>query len=156
MHLNQQFPDGDALPAAEAEAALRWLVDYREERNLHSLPTGLDFLVLTRQHEPMAATRKRPNLADWEQFWSLRDTGSIQAEVKLRGEDPLWRAGWTGFLGRADYDLTDKSPGRGAGKGGRNLGADGDLAGDGPGYRDWKRTPAYQQWLQETGQVEKK
>jgi hypothetical protein len=156
MHLNQQFPDGDALPAAEAEAALRRLVDYREERNLHSLPTGLDFLVLTRQHEPMAATRKRPNLADWEQFWSLHDTGSIQAEVKLRGEDPLWRNGWTGFLGRADYDLTDKSPGRGAGKGGRNLGADGDLAGDGPGYRDWKRTPAYQQWLQETGQVEKK
>src|SRR5205823_4188820 len=144
------------LSSREADEALRRLVDYREERNLYSLPEGLDFLVLTRDHQPAATTRPRPKLADWEKFWGLHDTGSLQAEVKLRGEDPLWRAGWTGFLGRADYDLTDKSPGRGAGKGGRNLGADGDLAGDGPGYRNWRKTPAYQQWLEDTGQVEKR
>jgi hypothetical protein len=155
FHLNQQFPERDTLPAVEAEAALRRLIDFHEERNLYSLPEGIDFLVLTRDHHPAGVTRPRPKLADWEQFWSLQDTGSLQAQVRLRGDDPSWRAGFTGFLTRAEYDLMDKSPGHGAGKGGRNLGADGNLAGDGSAYTRWRTTPAYQQWLLDTGQVEK-
>ena len=39
------------------------------------------------------------------------------------------------------------------GKDGKNLGADVDLVGPGPAYERWKKTPEYQQWLKDTGQL---
>ena len=41
------------------------------------------------------------------------------------------------------------------GKDGKDLGADVDLVGPGPAYERWKKTPEYQQWLKDTGQVKK-
>src|SRR6185369_7933420 len=40
-----------------------------------------------------------------------------------------------------------------AGKDGKDLGADVDLVGPGAAYERWKKTPAYQQWLKDTGQL---
>jgi hypothetical protein len=40
-----------------------------------------------------------------------------------------------------------------AGKDGKDLGADVDLVGPGAAYKRWKKTPEYQQWLRDTGQV---
>jgi hypothetical protein len=37
----------------------------------------------------------------------------------------------------------------------KDLGADIDLVGPGPGYERWRKTPEYQEWLKETGQAEK-
>jgi hypothetical protein len=52
-----------------------------------------------------------------------------------------------------DFRLADDSPAKGAGKDGIDLGADLDLVGPGAAYERWKQTPAYQQWLKDTGQV---
>src|SRR5262249_21259755 len=52
-----------------------------------------------------------------------------------------------------DYRLRADSPGKGAGKDGRDLGADVDLVGPGAAYERWKQTPEHQQWLQDTGQA---
>ena len=38
---------------------------------------------------------------------------------------------------------------------GKNVGADVDLVGPGPAYERWKKTPEYQQWLKDSGQVKK-
>ena len=40
-------------------------------------------------------------------------------------------------------------------KDGKDLGADVDLVGPGAAYERWKRTPDYQEWLKDTGQVKK-
>jgi hypothetical protein len=55
----------------------------------------------------------------------------------------------------ADFRLRPDSAGYRAGKDGKDLGADVDLVGPGPAYERWKKTPNYQQWLKETGQVKK-
>ena len=54
-----------------------------------------------------------------------------------------------------DFRLRPDSPGYRAGKGGKDLGADVDLVGPGEAYERWKKTPEYQQWLKDTGQVKK-
>jgi hypothetical protein len=53
-----------------------------------------------------------------------------------------------------DFRLASGSPGKGAGEDGKDLGADVDLVGPGPAYERWKLTPEYQQWLQDTGQIQ--
>ena len=54
-----------------------------------------------------------------------------------------------------DFRLRPDSAGYRAGKDGKDLGADVDLVGPGPAYERWKKTPEYQQWLKDTGQVKK-
>ena len=54
-----------------------------------------------------------------------------------------------------DFRLRADSPGYRAGDDGKDLGADVDLVGPGAAYERWKMTPAYQQWLVETGQIKK-
>jgi hypothetical protein len=54
-----------------------------------------------------------------------------------------------------DCRLRPDSAGYRAGKDGKDLGADVDFVGPGPAYERWKKTPEYQQWLKDTGQVKK-
>ena len=54
-----------------------------------------------------------------------------------------------------DFRLRPDSAGYRAGKDKKDLGADVDLVGPGPAYERWKKTPDYQQWLKDTGQVKK-
>src|SRR5262249_10499874 len=137
-YLTQSLPEREALSAEKAEDTLRRLVSYREQRNLYSLQEGKDFLLLKALGLPsFAPTRPRPNLADWEQFWALQNTGSLQAPLNLQN----------------DFRLAPGSPGKGAGKDGRDLGADVDLVGPGPAYERWKKTPEYRQWLKNTRQA---
>ena len=57
---------------------------------------------------------------------------------------------------RARHAGTPPSGGvRISGPGGKDLGADVDLVGPGPAYERWKKTPEYQQWLKDSGQVKK-
>src|SRR5262249_29585247 len=51
-----------------------------------------------------------------------------------------------------DFRVRRDSAGYQAAKGKKDLGADVDLVGPGPAYERWKKTPAYQEWLKETGQ----
>jgi hypothetical protein len=138
--MNQNSPEREALSGGEAEDALRRLVSYRERRNLYSLHEGQDFLLLYRDQPPdyrsLDPTRPRPKLADWEQFWALQNTGSLQGPLNLQD----------------GFRLPPGSPGKKAGKDGRDLGADVDLVGPGAAYERWKKMPEYQEWLKRTGQ----
>jgi hypothetical protein len=55
----------------------------------------------------------------------------------------------------ADFRLLADSPGKGKGKGGRDLGADIQLVGPGAAYERWKQSAEYRQWVKETGQLHK-
>ena len=52
-----------------------------------------------------------------------------------------------------DFRLRPDSAGYRAGQDGKDLGADVDLVGPGAAYERWKKTPEYQEWLKETGQI---
>jgi hypothetical protein len=96
------------------------------------------------------------NLAEWDRFWRQDDSGSGSGKVRYRGGDFLSRADLTPEqLRPEDFRLRPDSPGYRAGKDGKDLGADVDLVGPGAAYERWKKTPEYQQWLKDTGQVKK-
>src|SRR5262249_60336292 len=98
----------------------------------------------------MGPSRPSRTLADWEQFWSLENTGSLQAKVQFQGYDA---ASPPANPTPSDFRLRPDSPGKGAGKDGRDLGADVDLVGPGAAYERWKQTPEYQEWRKRTGQA---
>src|SRR6202008_4543331 len=106
--------------------------------NLHSLSLGL-----------------LNNLAEWNQFWGIKDTGSLQGSVRLRGNPKAMVATAPETITPDDFRLRPDSAGYQAGKDKKDLGADVDLVGPGAAYERWKKTPDYQQWLQETGQPKK-
>ncbi|MCI0358197.1 MAG: serine/threonine protein kinase [Planctomycetaceae bacterium] len=94
------------------------------------------------------------NLEEWRKFWNTPEAGSVQAKPLYQGGDLAARAkSALEELTPNDFRLLPGSPGKGAGEGGKDLGADVDLVGPGDAYERWKQTPEYQQWLKETGQV---
>jgi hypothetical protein len=99
-------------------------------------------------------TRERKSVKDWEEFWGISDTGSLQGVIRFRGGDLIKKARESpGALVPADFRLAEGSIGKEKGKDGKDLGADVDLVGPGPAYEKWKQTDAYQQWLKDTGQA---
>jgi hypothetical protein len=91
-------------------------------------------------------------VADWEQFWGLKDTGSSQGPIRFRGGDVRARAAAApGQLTPDDLRLAPDSKGHRGGDGGRDLGADLDLVGPGAAYERWQKTPGYQEWLRIAG-----
>jgi hypothetical protein len=96
-------------------------------------------------------------LADWKQFWGDRETDAVEGgRPRYTGGDVLDKAFKTPEqVTPEDFRLHPQSAGHGAGPDGKDLGADVDLLGPGPAYEHWKKTPEYQQWLKETGQVTK-
>jgi hypothetical protein len=142
----QYVPDARVLPPAEAEALLRELLAWGERRNVYL--EGVAFLWLGDGGSSVKPTRPRTALADWEQFWGLKDTGSVRGPVRFRGGDVrAWAAAAPDRLTPDDLRLAADSKGARAGDGGRDLGADIDLVGPGAAYERWKKTPEYQQWL---------
>jgi hypothetical protein len=142
-----------ALGAADAEGLLSRLVDWQEQRNLYSPNTPFvtwftDYLQ-TENHGPKS-------LAEWTRFWVQVDSKSLQGQVHFQGGDLLSRhAALAEQLTPEDFRLSADSAGVKAGAAGKDLGAGIDLVGPGPAYERWKKTPEYQQWLKDTGQVKK-
>jgi hypothetical protein len=66
--------------------------------------------------------------------------------IEIRGEG---RA----LLPATAFRLAKDSPGKGAGPGGRDLGADVDLVGPGAAYEAWRQTPEYQEWRKKIAAV---
>jgi serine/threonine protein kinase len=101
--------------------------------------------------EPANGTKTLP---DWRRFWGTAEADSIRGVVRYRGGDPLGKVRLTPEqLTPEDFRLRPDSAGYRAGTGGKDLGADVDLVGPGKAYERWKKTPGYQQWLKETGQL---
>ncbi len=139
------------LEPAEAEATLLRLLEWRGERNVFAAgSTSVGWIADTKQQP----SRGPKTLEEWKRFWGAEEADSLEGRLRFRGGDLLSRTGAAlDQLTPDDFRLRPDSAGYRAGKDGKDLGADVDLVGPGPAYERWKKTPAYQQWLKETGQV---
>jgi hypothetical protein len=101
--------------------------------------------------EPVKDTQ---TLADWRRLWGTAEANSIRGIVRYQGGDLLAKVNLAPEqLTPEDFRLRPDSAGYCAGTDGKDLGADVDLVGPGKAYKRWKKTPEYQQWLKETGQL---
>jgi hypothetical protein len=149
----RQFTNENAIDPVKAEAAFRLLVDWHENQNLESL-SGV-YLASTLAEEQPNADRFQ-NRTEWERFWGSDHTGAQKGKVRYQGGNLLAKlATEPEKLGPKDFRLRPDSAGYRAGEDGKDLGADIDLVGPGAAYERWQKTPAYQQWLKDTGQVKK-
>src|SRR5262249_11134417 len=96
-------------------------------------------------------------LEDWLRFWGIAKSQSVQKSARTSSKDffARVRAFSAEKINPADFRLRREDPGYQARKDGRDLGADIDLVGPGPAFECWKQTPDYQQWLKDTGQVQR-
>jgi hypothetical protein len=140
-----KFPDG--LPLADQLRVTSKAIQWRERRNVYG-PGNVPMLAVM---DPYRNFFK--NLTEWNKFWGLKDTGSVEGAVLLRGNPLDLMAERPEAVTPDDFRLRPGSAGYRAGPGGRDLGADIDLVGPGAAYEDWKKTPDYRQWLKDTGQV---
>jgi hypothetical protein len=147
------------LPPGEAEACLPRIVGWQGERNVYAVDRP--FLGLMGRAGPGAPWSMTPSklptgLAGWKQLWGSAEAGSVEGKVHYRNGDPLTKIeNDLETVTLEDFRLRPDSAGHRAGKDGKDLGADVDLVGPGPAYERWKKTPAYQEWLKETGQINK-
>jgi hypothetical protein len=156
FYLNQTRllnPAALSEPAA-AEALVGRLFAWRGQRNLY--PTGVPLLACDDAPKPLPSTRDYKSLAAWKAFWATTEVGSLQGCPRFQGGDLRAKAALTPeLITPDDFRLRPDSPGYKAGKDGKNLGADVDLVGPGKAYERWKKTPEYEQWLKDSGQVKK-
>jgi len=137
------------LDPSEAESLAVRLLAWRDRRNLYS--TG-GASVQWSHHPPHGPK----NVDEWKKFWGAPDADASEGKVRYQGGNLV--AKLTGAPDRItpeDFRLRPDSAGYKAGKDGKDLGADVDLVGPGAAYERWKKTPEYQQWLKESGQMQK-
>jgi hypothetical protein len=98
------------------------------------------------------AIKASAGLDTWNRLWERSEKDSCAAAAKFQaGADPRRFAA---ARETESWRLVPDSPGHRAGKDNCDLGDDVDLLGPGPAYERWKKTPEYQQWLKDTGQVQ--
>ena len=96
------------------------------------------------------------DLAAWNRFWGLQNTGSTEGLVRFHGGDLNAKADANPEqLTPEDFRLRPDSAGYQAAPDGKDLGADIDLVGPGEAYERWKQTPEYQEWQKETRELMK-
>lgn len=145
----EQTPPDKVLPAREKESYLAHTIGWVGECNLYAVDGP--FFALDSVLEPI---RTAKNLTDWRRFWATAEANSIEGRVRYEGGDLLAKlVANPEQLTPEDFRLRSDSAGYRAGKDGKDLGAEIDLVGPGKAYERWKKTPEYQQWLNETGQV---
>lgn len=150
----EALKDGKRLEPRELEALLLGLFDWRDQQNVYSGPVrGMTMNLPLAMNLPLPSLK---SLADWQRFWKTGKADALEGHVRFQGGDLIAKAALTPEQVTAeDFRLRLDSAGYRAGKDGKDLGADIDLVGPGPAYERWKKTPAYQQWLKESGQVKK-
>jgi hypothetical protein len=142
----------ESSSADQVEELLPRLVGLDEQQNVYL--SGTPMLKLGVAWSKFLKGTRGQDLADWNKFWSQKNTGSVEGDIHFQGGDLVTRAHTNPEkLTAEDFRLRPDSAGYRAGKGGKDLGADVDLVGPGPAYERWKKTPAYQKWLKDTYQV---
>ncbi|HJZ58761.1 MAG TPA: hypothetical protein VKE74_27710 [Gemmataceae bacterium] len=145
------FPSGKPLEPGEARSLLPRLLLWRDRTNVYA-PAGCS--VLWAADQPGATAERVAETAQWKQFWGQPDADIAEGTVRYQGGNVLFKVqSAPDQLTPEDFRLRPDSAGYRAGKDGKDLGADLDLVGPGRGYERWKKTPEYQQWLKETGQM---
>jgi serine/threonine protein kinase/WD40 repeat protein len=141
------------LPPGEAENLLARMVGWRGERNAY---LGASALLRLKRASPGARLPPpliQSGLAGWKQLWGTAEEGSIEGSARFMVGDLLTKANSAPEeLTPYDFRLRPDSPGYRAGPDGKDLGADIDLVGPGAAYERWKKTPEYQEWVNETKQ----
>jgi hypothetical protein len=131
------------------ESVLPQLLAWRDRQNLYAEDNLASFVTL-HTNKPIYPPSLR-TWAGWDKTWGQSKTGSSRGQVRYQGGgDPF-----AGQVTPEDFRLRSDSAGYRAGPDGKDLGADVDLVGPGAAYERWKKTPEYQQWLEETGQADK-
>jgi WD40 repeat protein len=130
------------LSFAQGQAFLKRLVGWRDGGNLY--PRTANLLRQSQRFRMDDEGGVGKTLAEWNEFWGIRPSRSVQGAARYRGGDLRARvARAPESLSAADFRLQPDSPGRG-------LGADVDLVGPGVAYERWQRTAGYQRWLEQT------
>ncbi len=140
------------LADADALDLMRRAIRWSETENLYHARAGFGALGSFDGSNWGPHRVPLPDLAKWHEFWMITDSKSREAaavfqngnRVQLGKFDPM-------TLSPDDFRLEKGSPGKGAGQGGKDLGADVDLVGPGAAYERWRQTPAYQKWRKRTG-----
>ena len=148
------FQTSGSLLPPDAEKVAPRLVSWNETRNLYARTDGLLRLSARDKTEgpPVAEAYRLNTLKEWNEFWGLFDTGSLEGSPRYRHPQAFHGSPAFGLLSPEDFRLLPESPGYRAGEDGQDLGADVDLVGPGQAYERWKKTPEYQQWRKDTGQ----
>jgi hypothetical protein len=151
LHADRHSADGLSLEVFHR--LLPRLLSWRGQQNVYAARnyTGNRF-VQSSIDGVLTSTRGPKDLAAWNQLWTPPETGSVQGRIRYRGGNLLGKLA-TDVIAPAEFRLLPDSAGYRAGKDGKDLGADIDLVGPGSAYERWKKTPQYQQWLKETGQL---
>jgi hypothetical protein len=125
-------------------------IAWKEERPVYSCSGPY----LTFFTKPGARESLVSAFADWHKFRGVYPTNALEGACRFEGGrlDERVKVAPQSLEPR-DFRLLEGSAGKGAGPGGRDLGADVDAIGPGSAYERWKQTPAYQEWLKTTGQV---
>ncbi|MFO0807642.1 MAG: protein kinase [Gemmataceae bacterium] len=131
-------------PLARVERFAASLFDYRGDRNVYAPTSGYELWYGTDAGQPERQAKTR---AEWKGVWGAGDANAVEGDVRFQGGGLGQRAqAAPQRITAADFRLAPGSAGKGAGPGGKDLGADIDLVGPGAGYERWKRTPDYQEW----------
>jgi hypothetical protein len=145
-------PETTPLEPSAALAFVKQLLSYDEQRNVHTAG-GRMLWYAGKDWTASSPDRTVNDLEAWKKFWGHEAAFTRTGRVNLQGATALANATLNaGEVTPEDFRLRADSAGYRAGPDGRDLGADVDLVGPGPAYERWKKTPEYQQWLEETGQ----
>lgn len=152
--------EGKPITLDDVGAVMRCLVDWQGQHNIYGMvPESGDerSRFLEANGEPGATLEQGPlDLTAWRKLWGSADAGSMQGRIRYLGGNlgaKLTKA--ADQLTPEDFRLRSDSAGYRARKDGKDLGADIDFVGPGKAYERWQKTPAYQQWLKDSGQLQK-
>ncbi|MFO0843650.1 MAG: hypothetical protein U0797_14845 [Gemmataceae bacterium] len=135
----------NVLPASEAVGLYPEAFDWRDSHNAYE--RGMPMVWARDQPDPTKPQRTIEGLADWHKFMGVRESTSVQGDVRFTGVSGMETDLDT--LRPGQFRLAEGSVGKKAGPVGRDLGADVDAVGPGAAYEAWKQTPDYQRWLKD-------
>jgi hypothetical protein len=141
------------IKGLEAETAFRTMIQWDDRGNVFAPGASSISWLIAGGFDAPHGPKSLPN---WKEFWGNPNADALEGQVRYQGGNlsALLAAG-PDKLTAEHFRLRPDSAGYKAGKDGKDLGSDIDLVGPGPAYERWKKTPAYQQWLKDSGHVKK-
>jgi formylglycine-generating enzyme required for sulfatase activity len=142
------FPAIDkSLELKDAAPLLPKLLSFQDDDNLYDVDSDAFLEVYRQEGVPFKTIT---SLAEWHKFWDVtRSSSQVGKPVFVGGDVNAKTRADPAAVTAADFRLAPGSPGKGAGPGGTDLGADVDLVGPGPAYEKWKKTKEYEAWRKE-------
>jgi hypothetical protein len=142
----QDLPDADVL------GLWRGMFRWTENSNLYDLKCGYGAVSANIGGKYGPHRVPLPDLEKWHAFWKIQGSKSSEGEAVFENGDRAHQVTKVDLttLQPADFRLAPGSPGKGAGPGGKDIGADVDFVGPGPAYEKWKTTKEYEAWRKQT------